>query len=156
MKKLLLLSLVSALLFCLVACTTGNDVLSQDEESVTTHTSAQTTTITANTRAVTTTNAGVYTVTFDLGYDGKTFIAKSKNYKVEKPQDPTRDGYVFKGWYPVNENTPWVFAGCLVTEDMTLVAKWSLVRTTKTKATTKKIEVTSKTRTTVKHDSLDG
>lgn len=68
--------------------------------------------------------AGEYTVTFDYGYDNKKITAKSKNYKVAKPEDPKRSGYLFEGWYVKNESTPWSFSGHMVTEDMILTAKW--------------------------------
>lgn len=103
----------------------------------------------------TTANVGMYTVTFDLGYEGKSFVAQSKNYKVAKPEDPVRAGYVFRGWYPVNESTPWSFAGHLVTEDVTLVAKWSLLRTTRTTTVilVTETEVPVKTRTVCTTDA---
>ena len=68
--------------------------------------------------------AGEYTVTFDYGYDNIKTTAKSKNYKVAKPEDPKRSGYEFSGWYPQNEDTPWNFSGHAVTTNMTLTAKW--------------------------------
>lgn len=43
-------------------------------------------------------------------------------HNVNKPNDPTRDGYVFDGWYVDDEK--WVFSGYIVTKDITLVAKW--------------------------------
>lgn len=42
--------------------------------------------------------------------------------KVEKPADPTRDGYTFKKW-TYNERE-WSFKYYVVTEDMTLLANW--------------------------------
>lgn len=68
--------------------------------------------------------AGEHTVTFDYGYDNIKTTAKSKNYKVAKPEDPKRNGYSFKGWYAPNESENWNFSGHAVTADMTLTAKW--------------------------------
>ena len=70
---------------------------------------------------------GEYTVTFDYGYDNIKTTTKSKNYKVAKPNNPVRNGYEFLGWYAENEDTPWSFAGHMVTTDMMLTAKWGKV-----------------------------
>ncbi len=64
------------------------------------------------------------TVKFDT--DGGTEIAEQtveKGGKAQKPADPTKDGYIFEGWYVDDEK--WSFAGYVVTEDMTITAKWS-------------------------------
>lgn len=68
--------------------------------------------------------AGEYTVTFDYGYDNIKTTAKSKNYKVAKPEDPKRSGYKFLSWYAPNETEHWNFSGHAVTNDMTLTANW--------------------------------
>lgn len=67
---------------------------------------------------------GEYTVTFNYGYDNKKITAKSQNYKVSKPEEPTRKGYKFLGWYADDETEQWSFSGHTVTTDMTLTAKW--------------------------------
>lgn len=67
---------------------------------------------------------GEYTVTFNYGYDNKKITAKSQNYKVSKPEEPTRKGYKFLGWYADNETEQWSFSGHTVTTNMTLTAKW--------------------------------
>ena len=54
---------------------------------------------------------GEYTVTFNYGYDNKKITAKSQNYKVSKPEEPTRKGYKFLGWYVDNETEQWSFSG---------------------------------------------
>lgn len=72
--------------------------------------------------------AGEYTVTFDYGYDNIKTTAKSKNYKVAKPEDPKRNGYKFLSWYAPNETEHWNFSGHAVTNDMTLTAKWGKYR----------------------------
>ena len=43
-------------------------------------------------------------------------------YKVTKPENPTRLGYTFDGWYIEDEK--WVYSGYPVTEDITLTAHW--------------------------------
>ena len=42
--------------------------------------------------------------------------------KAVEPDEPEKEGYVFAGW--MYNGQPWVFFGYVVTEDMTLVAKW--------------------------------
>ncbi len=65
-----------------------------------------------------------YTVTFDSNGGSEVASVKVKeNDKVEKPEDPTREGYVFGGWYYNKElydfETP-------VKQDMTLEAGWAV------------------------------
>ena len=64
-----------------------------------------------------------YTVTFDTN-GGSEVAAQTivRGDKVEKPTDPTREGYTFLGWYI--EEDKWIFNGFSVSEDITLVAKW--------------------------------
>ena len=48
--------------------------------------------------------------------------------KITKPADPTKDGYVFRGWYQDEALTdPWDFAADTVDKDITLYAKWEEV-----------------------------
>lgn len=67
-----------------------------------------------------------YTVHFNsmAGSVVQSDTVKGSN-KVEKPNDPTRAGYVFQGWYKENtfENR-WMFDDHKVTENVTLYAKW--------------------------------
>ncbi|MBQ7353780.1 MAG: InlB B-repeat-containing protein, partial [Clostridia bacterium] len=63
-------------------------------------------------------------VTFDS--NGGTEISAQSvemNKKATEPTAPTRAGYTFEGWYMGEEK--WSFIGYVVTEDMTLVAKWT-------------------------------
>ena len=46
-------------------------------------------------------------------------------YKAKKPEEPTREGYVFKGWF--YEDLKWEFLGYSVTENMVLNAKWERI-----------------------------
>ena len=67
-----------------------------------------------------------YTVTFDSNY-GSTVSNQEivEGGKVAKPADPVKDDYVFKGWYvDSNRVTPWNFDTDIVTENITLYAKW--------------------------------
>lgn len=46
--------------------------------------------------------------------------------KIEKPEDPTRDGYAFAGWYTdLDRTNAWDFDNDTVKENMTLYALWS-------------------------------
>ncbi len=45
--------------------------------------------------------------------------------KARKPEDPVREGAVFKGWNYHDES--WYFYSSVVTEDMQLVANWELI-----------------------------
>ncbi|MCF7926997.1 MAG: Ig-like domain-containing protein [Candidatus Izimaplasma sp.] len=71
-----------------------------------------------------------YTVTFDT--DGGTEIAAQEvknGYKVTKPQDPEKDGYVFSGKW-MEGKSEWDFDVDIVTEDITLTADWLVVSST--------------------------
>ena len=47
---------------------------------------------------------------------------------LDKPTDPTKEGYVFAGWYKdIAFTMPWDFATDVVEDDMTLYAKWIAV-----------------------------
>ena len=65
-----------------------------------------------------------YTIIFDSN-GGTSVPAQSVGMyqKATEPAEPTRPGYVFDGWYYGKEK--WSFVGFVVTEDMTLVAKWT-------------------------------
>ena len=71
----------------------------------------------------------MYDVTFES--NGGTAVAPQHNLevgaKVVKPNDPTRSGYTFAGWYtsPTFE-TLWNFDTDTVQKSMTLYAKWDL------------------------------
>ncbi len=77
-----------------------------------------------------------YTVTFDDGTSKNTVKVKAGE-KVTKPADPTREGYIFKGWYTKNSTlssstttssatSASVFNfDTAITKDTTLVAGWT-------------------------------
>ncbi len=76
------------------------------------------------------------TLTFDS--DGGTETAPvlvDVNGKATKPVDPEKTvgdkKYKFKGWYLEGSETPFDFDNTVITEDMTLTARWSEVNTAK-------------------------
>ncbi|MGE7110540.1 leucine-rich repeat protein [Lysinibacillus sp. NPDC047702] len=66
-----------------------------------------------------------YEVTFET-YEGSAVEKEDviDGELVTKPTDPTKDGYIFDGWYREDFQTPWNFATDTVTEPVTLHAKW--------------------------------
>lgn len=73
-----------------------------------------------------------FTVTFDLqdGSEGMESVSVEKDKTVAKPENPTRDGYSFNGWYKDKECTEiWDFEKDTVTEDITIYAKWTKIPT---------------------------
>lgn len=69
----------------------------------------------------------VYKVTFD-SKDGSLVSGITdvkKNEKVKVPVDPTKEGYIFDGWYKEESYiNKWDFEIDVVTKDITLYAKW--------------------------------
>ena len=67
-----------------------------------------------------------HTVTFDSnGGSSVPSQTVAKGDKVTKPEDPTRNGYDFVNWTYQGEE--WSFIQHVVTEDMTLLANWSII-----------------------------
>ena len=63
------------------------------------------------------------TITFDTRGGSKIeSITISKDTELVLPKEPTRDGYVFKGWVDKNENP--IYNKVLLAEDTTLYAVW--------------------------------
>lgn len=68
-----------------------------------------------------------HTVIFDtLGGTNIEPVLVEHGEKVSRPIDPIRQGYTFKNW--TYESIPWVFIGYVVTENMTLVADYDVIR----------------------------
>ncbi len=68
-----------------------------------------------------------YVVTFDAG-DQISEVMVDYDHKITKPDDPTKDGYKFGGWYTDQAcTTAWDFDEDTVTKDLTLYAKWTKV-----------------------------
>lgn len=66
-------------------------------------------------------------ITFDsMGGQQKTYAEIiRKNGFLPEPEEPTKDGYTFAGWYTdENYQKEWNFEEDLVAENMTLYAKW--------------------------------
>ena len=72
----------------------------------------------------------MYTVTFDsTGGSAVASVEVEENLTVEEPADPTKTGYVFVGWFTsdsVASGDEWDFEVDLVTEDITLYARWTV------------------------------
>jgi len=70
----------------------------------------------------------IYTVEFDSkGGSAVSSQNVKEGDKVTEPPDPTKDGYVFGGWYWYWDEefiSPWIFDTREVTADITLAAKW--------------------------------
>ena len=87
------------------------------------------------------------TITFDTKGGSKIeSITISKDTELTLPKEPTRDGYVFKGWVDKNE-TP-IYNKVLLAEDTTLYAVWEK------DATNNKITITFDTRGGSKIESI--
>jgi len=68
-----------------------------------------------------------YTMTFD-SQGGSTVASQNVNHggKVTKPTDPTKEGYIFGGWYKEAGCTnAWAFDTDTVTSAVTIYAKWT-------------------------------
>ena len=66
-----------------------------------------------------------FTVTFDS--DGGTSVEPQlveKGSPIVAPENPTKEGYTFLGWYVGDEK--WSFIGYVVTGNITLTAKWEI------------------------------
>ena len=78
------------------------------------------------TATFTITDKEVFTITFDSnGGSSVEPVDVVKDSKIEKPENPTKSGYTFKGWYKdAALETEWDFDKDVVTADITLYAKW--------------------------------
>lgn len=96
----------------------------------TTKTSPVSVVITAATRATSVTVSYSAAARYDVIFDTNGGIGSFGPYndvlsgsKIADPGDPTREGYLFAGWY--NGLTQWDFDNDTVTASITLTAKWS-------------------------------
>ena len=65
-------------------------------------------------------------VTFDYNYSGSTSstVTLTNGQTLSRPTNPTRNGYVFTGWYTTSDcTTRYEFSGTII-DDMTLYAGW--------------------------------
>lgn len=84
------------------------------------------------------------TITFDTKGGSKIdSITISKDTELTLPKEPTRNGYVFKGWVDKNE-TP-IYNKILLAEDTTLYAVWEKVENKKTSSKTEKPKTNTNT-----------
>ena len=84
------------------------------------------------------------TITFDTqGGSIIDSITIGKDTELTLPKDPTRDGYVFKGWVDKNE-TP-IYNKVLLAENTTLYAVWEKVENKKTSTKTEKPKTNTNT-----------
>ncbi len=71
----------------------------------------------------------VYTVTLDPAGGtlvGEETIKVGEGEKIPEPEDPTREGFIFNGWYTgKSKDSKWDFENGVVTGDVTLKAWWS-------------------------------
>src|SRR5690554_5870211 len=67
-----------------------------------------------------------YTVSFETnGGSAVADVVVEKDDKVGQPASPTRDGYIFDGWYTSEQLTTAYNWNAAVTEDLVLYAKWT-------------------------------
>ena len=69
-----------------------------------------------------------YTVTFEYNYGNKGVyqtVTVESGKTVDKPANPTRSGYSFNGWYTAEKNGEKFDFDTIISEDITLYAKWS-------------------------------
>ncbi len=69
----------------------------------------------------------IYTVTFDAngGAVSVESVQINENNTIVLPENPTRDGYDFDGWFFKDDTTKQLTEHTLITEDITVVAKWT-------------------------------
>lgn len=71
-----------------------------------------------------------YTVTFDVlghGVAPQSLTEVAEGSKIEKPEDPEEEGYIFNGWYKSEEPVEkWDFEKDTVNSDLTLYASWTI------------------------------
>ena len=94
-------------------------------------------------------NKNYVTITFETS-GGSVLESKKveKDGKIPVPQDPTKEGYTFEGWYYGGEQ--WSFIRYTATDNMTLVARW--VPVTYTIEYIGEVEHTNKTTYTVEEE----
>ena len=86
----------------------------------------------------------VITITFDTkGGSIIDSITIGKDTELTLPKEPTRDGYVFKGWVDKNE-TP-IYNKVLLAEDTILYAVWEKIENKKTSPKTEKPKTNTNT-----------
>ncbi len=70
-----------------------------------------------------------YTVTFDADNGSNPVsVTVDADGKAVKPADPTKEGYIFKGWYAADSGEAFDF-NTVISADITLTAKWEAEQT---------------------------
>lgn len=69
-----------------------------------------------------------YTVSFDLGYRGLKLEEQTvvQGYAAEEPEKPTRQNYIFEGWYTAKTGGYKFAFETEILSDMTLYARWKI------------------------------
>ena len=65
-----------------------------------------------------------FTVTFEENNGTNPRKERTRNHKVQRPNDPSRPGYVFDGWYTDEELIELFDFSKIIHKDITLYAKW--------------------------------
>ena len=92
------------------------------------------------------------TITFDTkGGSIIDSITIGKDTELILPKEPTREGYIFKGWVDKNE-TP-IYNKVLLAEDTTLYAVWEKVENKKTNTKTEKSKTNTNTNTNTNNNN---
>ena len=118
MKKRIKLfaSLFAVTLFSLAACDDNKNSANSNSQ-------------TNNTNTVQPTKK-TYTVTFDSKGGSKVnSVTVEENASVSKPSDPTKDGYIFDGWYLDEALTNKMDFSTKINSNTNLYAKWRIVET---------------------------
>src|SRR5690606_10039443 len=69
-----------------------------------------------------------YNVTFDVdGGSEVEAVGVNHGHTIDEPNDPTKDGYTFIGWFSDEDLTEEFDFETEITEDTTLYAKWEVV-----------------------------
>lgn len=113
-KRVILVMLICALMLC--GCAEASEAEVTETESVEVTTETETVTEAPPVE--------VYTVTFDTqgGSEIESQVVE-RGCKIIEPENPRKNcGCEFDGWYVGDER--WSFVGYVVTEDMTLTARW--------------------------------
>jgi uncharacterized repeat protein (TIGR02543 family) len=106
----------------------------------------------------------LYTVSFDTGGGSEIppIANVAKGEKIGKPDDPTKPGYSFRGWYKDKQySAVWNFTTDVVTKNTTLCAKWTNAAPGEVKITdciynvaTNRVEISYKTPNDIDLDHL--
>ncbi len=135
MKRLSIILLSMFILFGLVACgnattektTTGNN---NNQQTTTNKNNNNSSTTSDNQQVVTTTQSGgsgtTYKVTFNFNYRGSTNVVVQvvSGETVDRPTDPTRDGYTFGGWFKDNKGNEEFDFSTPINKNTTIYAYW--------------------------------